>query len=61
MAQKNRILTISSLFRKRKWQKPVHYPKLTITGKWLEEAGFNIGDKINLEIVNNKIIISNEY
>jgi hypothetical protein len=54
-----RQLTVSSSFRKRMWNKPVFNPKITISGKWLSELGFKIGDKINIEISNNQLIIIN--
>lgn len=52
-----RLLTISSVFRKRMWMKPTIKPKLTIQGEWFEKAGFNIGDKIELQVINDQIII----
>ena len=53
-----RTITVSSIFRKRKWMKPSIKPKVIISGSWLEDAGFNIGDKINIQIINNQLIIS---
>lgn len=52
-----RQLTISSIFRKRKWMKNTNSPKLTISGKWLENAGFAIGDKIKIEVKENQLVI----
>jgi antitoxin component of MazEF toxin-antitoxin module len=39
------------------WMKPTIKPKLTIQGEWFEKAGFNIGDKIELQVINDQIII----
>lgn len=33
-------------------------PTIVLKGKWLEEAGFNIGDNISVNSENEKIIIS---
>ena len=33
-------------------------PTIVLKGKWLEEAGFNIGDNISVNNENEKIIIS---
>lgn len=53
-----RKLTISSSYRKRIWKKPIFSPKITISGKWLQELGFEIGDKINVQTINNQLIIT---
>jgi antitoxin component of MazEF toxin-antitoxin module len=53
-----RNLTVSSIFTKRKWGKSTTNPKLTIAGKWFEQAGFKIGEQIQLQVINNQIIIS---
>ena len=53
-----RKLTISSSYRKRIWKKPILSPKITISGKWLQELGFEIGDKINVQTINNQLIIT---
>lgn len=52
-----RKLKISSIFRKNKWKKHDESPKLTISGKWFEEAGFCIGEQIQIQVLNNQIII----
>lgn len=56
ISKKLRSLTISSLLIKSQWTKS-HSPKLILAGKWLDEAGFSIGEKVILEIENEKIII----
>lgn len=32
-------------------------PQIRINGIWLQELGFNIGDKISLELIEGKLII----
>ena len=36
-------------------------PSIVLTGKWLSELGFNIGDKIQVECANNKITIEPKF
>lgn len=54
----HRTLKISQLFAKRKWGKNSVSPKITLSGKWLEEAGFKIGEPVKVKVVNNQLIIS---
>ncbi len=49
-----KILKISYLFANKKV-----VPKINISGEWLKKEGFEIGQKVILEIVKNKIIIKN--
>lgn len=42
---------------------PTHYsevPTIMLSGKWLESAGFSISDTINVEVMENKLIITKE-
>lgn len=55
---KVRTLTISSLFTKPRWSKPKLKPKLIIQGDWMQKAGFEIGEKVNITIAENKLIIT---
>ena len=32
-------------------------PQIRINGIWLQELGFNIGDKISLELIEGKLVI----
>ena len=32
-------------------------PEIRLTGIWLQELGFNIGDKISLELIEGKLVI----
>ena len=54
---KLRKLTVSSSFHKARWKKPTLKPKLTISGDWVEKAGFSIGDKVTISVSNNLLII----
>ncbi len=51
-------------FRKLKisylWQNKKQVPKINISGDWLKKAGFEIGNSVKIEIVNNQIIIRND-
>ena len=35
-------------------------PKIQMEGKWLEDIGFSVGDKIHVDYDNGKIIISTD-
>lgn len=51
-----RKLTISSIFVKSQWKRSLK-PKITISGDWLKQAGFDIGKQIEIQIFENKLII----
>jgi len=34
------------------------YPKIQMEGKWLEALGFNVGDRLNVEYEEGRIIIT---
>lgn len=36
-----------------------HVPWLNVSGVWLEQAGFNIGDQVEIIIENNLLTIKN--
>jgi hypothetical protein len=55
---KPRTIKISSQFVKNLWSKPTINPKLTLSGKWMEEAGFLAGEKVNIEVSQNTLIIT---
>ncbi|WP_394368288.1 SymE family type I addiction module toxin [Chryseobacterium caseinilyticum] len=42
------------------WQGKKQVPKLNISGEWLKNAGFEIGQNVQIEIKNNILIISND-
>ncbi len=35
-------------------------PWLNVSGLWLESAGFRIGDQLQIDVENNKLIITNQ-
>lgn len=41
------------------WQGKKQVPKLNISGEWLKNAGFEIGENVKIEIKNKQLIISN--
>ena len=43
------------------WQNKKQVPKINISGEWLKKAGFEIGNSVKMEIVENKIVISNDH
>ena len=53
-----KLQKISSQYATRKYH-DLEIPKINIANKMLEKHGFNIGDKISIEYLNNKIIITN--
>ena len=42
------------------WQGKKQVPKINISGIWLKNAGFEIGQNIKIAISNNQIIITND-
>lgn len=42
------------------WNGGRDYPWLNMSGVWLEEAGFKVGDQLQIHIENNKLIITNQ-
>lgn len=52
-----RKLTVSSSYHKVRWKKPTFKPKLTISGDWVQKAGFTIGDKVTVSVSENCLII----
>jgi len=60
---KNRKLKISKMFREPKEQYRLFratqaVPRIMLAGKWLNDAGFHIGQHVNVEITDLQIIIS---
>ena len=47
-----KVLKISYLFSNKK-----AVPKINISGQWLKNAGFEIGENVKIEISQNQIII----
>lgn len=53
-----RKLTVSSQYVKNMWRKQTVSPKLTISGVWMQKAGFEIGEKVSVSVSENKLIIT---
>lgn len=53
-----RTLTISSNFIKNIWKKPTVTPKLTLSGLWLQKAGFEVGEKVTISVKKEQLIIT---
>lgn len=58
MFSNSRKGTISSQFIRFKFKNPILKPKLIISGNWMKEAGFEIGDKVNITVNENQLIIN---
>lgn len=58
---KTRSLKISSQFVKNLWSKPTIKPKLTISGKWMQEAGFEIGQEVTISVSKNLLVITKSH
>lgn len=55
---KFRILKIYSKFRYRRWGNNYTVPEIRLEGQWLEQLGFEQGNKVLIEQKNNKLIIT---
>jgi len=51
-----RLLTVSAQLVKNRWTKSIN-PKLTLSGNWMEKAGFKIGEKVIIVIEEDTLII----
>lgn len=51
-----RSLTVSVQTVKNTWSES-HFPKCTLVGAWLRAAGFEIGDRVNVEVKEGKLIV----
>lgn len=49
-----KILKISYLFANKK-----QVPKINLSGQWLKNAGFEIGQNVKIEVSKNQILIKN--
>lgn len=62
---RKRRLTLSRAFRDstardRAYRRPIEVPFLRVQGKWLEQAGFTIGDRVNIEVQPGRLIVTTE-
>ena len=53
---KNRTAKISYLLAKAQFKRSLK-PKLTVSGDWLKIAGFEIGEQVEIQVFENKLII----
>ncbi|MFY0481462.1 SymE family type I addiction module toxin [Flavobacterium sp. PLA-1-15] len=53
----SRKLTVSAFLAKAQFKRSLK-PKLTISGDWMQKAGFGIGEKVKIEVFENKLIIT---
>lgn len=56
MNTKNRTSKISYLLAKAQFKESLK-PKFTISGDWLQKAGFSIGTEVTIKVLHNKLII----
>ena len=52
-----RKLKISSLFIRNRWRNTTK-PKLTLSGDWMQKAGFEIGQEVTISVSKNILIIT---
>jgi hypothetical protein len=55
--KENRAMRVYAHFSRRQ-RDGIIIPEIKLQGIYLEDAGFNIGDKINVEVVGERITIS---
>lgn len=41
------------------WRRGKDVPWLNVSGVWLQQAGFNVGDAVEITVENNMLIIKN--
>jgi toxic protein SymE len=57
---RNRNLTVFLKSFSRAYGKIVYFPEIRIAGKWVEQCGFQAGDKILVTVSRNQIILERE-
>ncbi len=53
----SRTIKVSCIVAVPRWKRRYLKPKITISGNWLEKAGFSVGELINIEVHEDKLII----
>jgi len=53
-----RKLKIVSKYQPRDYHQCVFVPEIRLCGKWLKESGFEEGMYVNIEVQNNRLIIT---
>lgn len=56
----NRNLTVFLKSFSRAYGRIVYFPEIRITGKWVQQCGFQAGDKILVTVSRNQIILERE-
>jgi hypothetical protein len=66
LPHKPRVLTVGSAYAPRSWS-PANrdkgdyvYPALRLQGRWLEKAGFYIGDRARIRVESGRLVIEVE-
>ncbi|AGN89399.1 type I toxin-antitoxin system SymE family toxin [Flavobacterium psychrophilum] len=54
---KSRTIKISSILCKSIWKKSLK-PKITLSGDWIKQAGFEIGESVIISVSKNQLIIT---
>ena len=56
-----RIIKLQSVYRDQKWTRQIKkVPKLTLSGNWLQNAGFLPHKKIIVEVFEGRLVITNQ-
>ncbi|SKD09425.1 Toxin SymE, type I toxin-antitoxin system [Chitinophaga ginsengisegetis] len=55
---KTRRLTVSSIYQPRTCIEDKNVPMINLIGLWVENAGFKIGDKIAVDVEQNRLLIN---
>ena len=53
-----KIIKLQPMYREHKHNRTQIVPKLTMSGKWLAQAGFHPSKLIHVEVQNNRLIIT---
>ncbi|NIF05171.1 type I toxin-antitoxin system SymE family toxin [Chryseobacterium sp. Tr-659] len=56
----NRNLTVFLKSFSRAYGRIVYFPEIRITGKWVQQCGFQAGDRIVVTVSRNQIILERE-
>ena len=54
MSKNVRTLTVYPMYSMKSYTTP---PRIMLQGKWLQDLGFEVGQKINIAVSKNKIVI----
>lgn len=53
----SRNLTVSRKYFLRSYHRHTLFPEIKIAGKWVQECGFEVGDKVAVIVSENQIIL----